>query len=159
MSTFNEIAMRRALLIAGQALESGDVPVGAVVMDTMGEIFGEGRNQREEESDPSAHAEIVALRKAAKAKGNWRLDGMTLVVTLEPCAMCAGAIAQSRIKTLVFGAWDKKAGAVGSVWDVLRDPRAPHQVEVVSGVLEEECAEILKKFFEKLRKLLNNDFV
>jgi tRNA(adenine34) deaminase len=151
MSTFNEIAMRRALLIAGQALDSGDVPVGAVVMDTMGEVFGEGRNQREEENDPSAHAEIVALRKAAKAKGNWRLDGMTLVVTLEPCAMCAGAIAQSRIKTLVFGAWDKKAGAVGSVWDVLRDPRAPHQVEVISGVMEEECAEILKKFFEKLR--------
>ena len=144
MSTFNEIAMRRALLIAEQALTSGDVPVGAVVMDTMGEIFGE-------ENDPSAHAEIVALRKAAKAKGSWRLDGMTLVVTLEPCAMCAGAIAQSRIKTVVFGAWDAKAGAVGSVWDILRDPRSPHQVEVIAGIMEEECSELLKKFFEELR--------
>ncbi len=151
MSTFNEIAMRRALIIAGDALLTGDVPVGAVVMDNIGEIYGEGRNQREADNDPSAHAEIVALRQAAKAKGNWRLDGMTLVVTLEPCAMCAGAIAQSRIKTVVFGAWDEKAGAVGSVWDVLRDPRAPHQVEVVAGIMEEECSEILKNFFENLR--------
>ena len=151
MSTFNEIAMRRALIIAGEALATGDVPVGAVVMDNLGEIYGEGRNQREADNDPSAHAEIVALRQAAKAKGNWRLDGMTLVVTLEPCAMCAGAIAQSRIKTVVFGAWDEKAGAVGSVWDVLRDPRAPHQVEVVAGIMEEECSEILKNFFENLR--------
>ena len=151
MSTFQEIAMRRALKIAGEAFESGDVPVGAVVLDTFGEILGEGRNQREEENDPSAHAEIVALRKAAKAKKSWRLDGMTLVVTLEPCAMCAGAIAQSRIKTVVFGAWDEKAGAVGSVWDVLRDPRSPHQVEVIAGVMEEECADLLKKFFEELR--------
>ena len=143
--------MRRALLIAEQAFTSADVPVGAVVMDNMGEVFGEGRNKREEEKDPSAHAEIVALRQAAKAKGSWRLDGMTLVVTLEPCAMCAGAIAQSRIKTVVFGAWDDFAGAVGSVWDVLRDPRSPHQVEVISGVMEEECAEILRKFFEGLR--------
>jgi tRNA(adenine34) deaminase len=151
VSTFNEIAMRRALIIAREALATGDVPVGAVVMDNLGEIFGEGRNQREADNDPSAHAEIVALRQAAKAKGNWRLDGMTLVVTLEPCAMCAGAIAQSRIKTVVFGAWDEKAGAVGSVWDVLRDPRAPHQVEVVAGIMEEECSEILKTFFENLR--------
>ena len=151
MSTFNEMAMSRALLIAEDALKSGDVPVGAVVLDTYGEVLGQGRNQREEENDPSAHAEIVALRQAAKAKESWRLDGLTLVVTLEPCAMCAGAIAQARIKTVVFGAWDEKAGAVGSVWDVLRDPRAPHQVEVISGVMEEECAEILKKFFEELR--------
>ena len=151
MSTFNEIAMRRALIIASEALATGDVPVGAVVMDNLGEIYGEGRNQREADNDPSAHAEVVALRQAAKAKGNWRLDGMTLVVTLEPCAMCAGAIAQSRIKTVVFGAWDEKAGAVGSVWDVLRDPRAPHQVEVVAGIMEEECSEILKTFFENLR--------
>lgn len=151
MSTFQEIAMRRALKIAGEAFQSGDVPVGAVVLDTFGEILGEGRNQREEENDPSAHAEIVALRKAAKAKKSWRLDGMTLVVTLEPCAMCAGAIAQARIKTVVFGAWDEKAGAVGSVWDILRDPRSPHQVEVIAGVMEEECADLLKKFFEELR--------
>ena len=151
MSTFNEMAMSRALLIAEDALKSGDVPVGAVVLDTYGEVLGQGRNQREEENDPSAHAEIVALRQAAKAKGSWRLDGLTLVVTLEPCAMCAGAIAQARIKTVVFGAWDEKAGAVGSVWDVLRDPRAPHQVEVVAGVMEQECAGILRKFFEDLR--------
>jgi len=151
MSTFQEIAMRRALKIASEAFESGDVPVGAVVLDTFGEILGEGRNHREEENDPSAHAEIVALRQAAKAKKSWRLDGMTLVVTLEPCAMCAGAIAQSRIKTVVFGAWDEKAGAVGSVWDILRDPRSPHQVEVIAGVMEEECADLLKKFFEELR--------
>ena len=151
MSTFNEMAMSRALLIAEDALKSGDVPVGAVVLDTYGEVLGQGRNQREEENDPSAHAEIVALRQAAKAKESWRLDGLTLVVTLEPCAMCAGAIAQARIKTVVFGAWDEKAGAVGSVWDVLRDPRAPHQVEVVAGVMEQECAGILRKFFEDLR--------
>jgi tRNA(adenine34) deaminase len=151
MSTFQEIAMRRALKIAQEAFESGDVPVGAVVLDNFGEVLGEGRNEREENHDPSAHAEIVALRKAAKAKKSWRLDGATLVVTLEPCAMCAGAIAQSRIKTVVFGAWDEKAGAVGSVWDILRDPRSPHQVEVIAGVMEEECAELLKKFFEELR--------
>ncbi|MEN9324555.1 MAG: hypothetical protein RL414_309 [Actinomycetota bacterium] len=151
MSTFQEIAMRRALHIAEDAFKSGDVPVGAVVMDNFGEILGEGRNEREEHHDPSAHAEIVALRKAAQAKKSWRLDGMTLVVTLEPCAMCAGAIAQARIKTVVFGAWDEKAGAVGSVWDVLRDPRSPHKVEVVSGVMEEECVALLQKFFEELR--------
>jgi tRNA(adenine34) deaminase len=151
MSTSQEIAMRRALEIAGEAFETGDVPVGAVVLNNLGEILGEGRNQREEDDDPSAHAEIVALRKAAKVIKNWRLDGMTLVVTLEPCAMCAGAIAQSRVKTLVFGAWDEKAGAVGSVWDILRDPRSPHQVEVIAGMMEAESAELLKKFFEELR--------
>jgi len=143
--------MRTALLQAGEAWATDDVPVGALVINPEGEIKGKGNNQREELSDPTAHAEIVALRAAALAAESWRLDGHTLVVTLEPCAMCAGAIAQSRIKTLVFGAWDEKAGAVGSVWDVLRDPRAPHQVQVIAGVLEEECAEILRAFFKARR--------
>ena len=120
-------------------------------MDESGNIVASGFNRREVDSDPTAHAEIVALREAADIAGNWRLDNHTLVVTLEPCAMCAGAIAQARIKTVVFGAWDEKAGAVGSVWDVLRDPRAPHRVEVIAGVLADECAELLNKFFSELR--------
>jgi tRNA(adenine34) deaminase len=143
--------MRTALLQAGQALATSDVPVGALVVNPAGETTGTGNNQCEELKDPTAHAEIVALREAALAAGSWRLDGHTLVVTLEPCAMCAGAIAQSRIKTVVFGAWDEKAGAVGSVWDILRDPRSPHQVEVIAGVLEEECADILREFFKARR--------
>ena len=143
--------MRAALLQAGLALATEDVPVGAIVITPQGEITGRGNNQREVDKDPTAHAEIVALREAALAADSWRLDGHTIVVTLEPCAMCAGAIAQTRIKTLVFGAWDEKAGAVGSVWDILRDPRSPHQVEVVSGVLEEECASILSEFFKDRR--------
>ena len=151
MSTFQEIAMRRALKIAQEAFETEDVPVGAVVVDTFGEVLGEGRNQREEENDPSAHAEIVALRKAAKAKGNWRLDGMTLVVTLEPCAMCAGAIIQSRFKRLIFGAWDEKAGAVGSVWDLVRDSRALSKIEVISGIKEKDCSRLLQEFFKQFR--------
>ena len=133
------------------AAQAALVPVGALVIDATGKIIGLGVNQRELNNDPSAHAEIVAMRAAAEKLNNWRLDGCTVVVTLEPCAMCAGAIAQSRVAKLIFGAWDEKAGAVGSVWDILRDPRAPHQVEVVAGVMEEECAEILKKFFEELR--------
>ena len=143
--------MREALVIAGAALATDDVPVGALVVDSRGAIVGRGSNLREFGNDPTAHAEIVALRAAALATNSWRLDGHTLVVTLEPCAMCAGAIAQSRLKRVVFGAWDQKAGAVGSVWDILRDPRAPHQVEVVSGVLEVECAEILQEFFKQKR--------
>ena len=143
--------MREALLIAGAALATGDVPVGALVVDSSGAIIGRGNNLREFGNDPTAHAEIVALRAAALVANTWRLDGHTLVVTLEPCAMCAGAIAQSRIKRVIFGAWDQKAGAVGSVWDILRDPRAPHQVEVVSGVLEVECAELLQEFFKEKR--------
>ncbi len=152
MSTFNEIAMRKAIQIAREATATGDVPVGAVVMNSLGEIVGTGNNRREVDNDPTAHAEIVALRAAAKMVGNWRLDNHTLVVTLEPCAMCAGAISQSRIKTVVFGAWDEKAGAVGSVWDVLRDPRSPFRVEVVAGVMAEECAGLLMEFFEQFRK-------
>jgi len=143
--------MQAALEVAEQALDTNDVPVGAIILDESGNIVASGFNRREVDSDPTAHAEIVALREAADIAGNWRLDGHTLVVTLEPCAMCAGAIAQARIKTLVFGAWDEKAGAVGSVWDVLRDPRAPYRVEVIAGVLADECGEVLQKFFTELR--------
>lgn len=130
---------------------SGDVPVGAVVLDESGRLVGIGSNRRELLSDPLGHAEIVAIKSAARALGKWRLDGCTLVVTLEPCAMCAGAIAQSRISRLVFGAFDEKAGAVGSLMDVLRDPRAPHKVEVISGVMKEECASVLQEFFKEQR--------
>jgi len=143
--------MQAALEVARQALDTDDVPVGAIILDEFGNIVSTGFNRREVDNDPTAHAEIIALREAADIAGNWRLANHTLVVTLEPCAMCAGAIAQARIKTVVFGAWDEKAGAVGSVWDVLRDPRAPHRVEVVAGVLADECAELLNKFFTELR--------
>jgi len=143
--------MSAALELARQAMTTGDVPVGAIVINAAGEIVGRGNNLREFDNDPTAHAEIVAMREAALIAENWRLDSHTLVVTLEPCAMCAGAIAQSRMKKVVFGAWDEKAGAVGSVWDILRDPRAAHKVEVVSGVLEEQCAGILKEFFQQQR--------
>lgn len=143
--------MQQALEIAKSALDSGDVPVGALVLSPVGEVISTGFNRREIDNDPSAHAEIIALREAAIANGSWRLDGHTIVVTLEPCPMCAGAISQARIKTLVFGAWDAKAGAVGSVWDVLRDPRTLHQVEVISGVNESECALLLSEFFKNNR--------
>jgi tRNA(adenine34) deaminase len=137
--------MREAIAIAQESLASNDVPVGALVIDPSGKIIATGVNEREAKSDPTAHAEIVAMRKAAT--NGWRLDNHTLVVTLEPCAMCAGAIAQARISKVIFGAWDEKAGAAGSVWDVLRDPRAIHRVEVESGVLEKECAALLTDFF------------
>jgi tRNA(adenine34) deaminase len=139
--------MREALVVAKSALSTGDVPVGAIVVNKDGVIVGKGFNEREANSDPTAHAEVVAIRSAASRLQNSRLDGCTLIVTLEPCAMCAGAIAQSRISHLIFGAWDEKAGAVGSVWDVLRDPRSIFKVEVTSGVLERECAALLKDFF------------
>jgi tRNA(adenine34) deaminase len=144
-------AMLEALEVAESATASGDVPVGAVVFSADGQLVGVGHNLRERDCDPTAHAEIIAMREAALKAGTWRLDNHTLVVTLEPCAMCAGAIAQARVKTLVFGAWDEKAGAVGSVWDILRDPRALHQVEVVSGIMEGECAELLTNFFKEQR--------
>jgi tRNA(adenine34) deaminase len=147
----NEELMRQALEIAKGALASNDVPIGAIVFDSAGKLIGTGANRRELDNDPSAHAEVVAMREAGKKLNNWRLDGCTVVVTLEPCAMCAGAIAQSRVKTLIFGAWDEKAGAVGSVWDVLRDPRSPHRTEVISGILENECADILAQFFKTQR--------
>jgi tRNA(adenine34) deaminase len=147
----NEELMRQALEIAKGALASNDVPIGAIVFDSTGKLIGKGANRRELDNDPSAHAEVVAMREAGKKLNNWRLDGCTVVVTLEPCAMCAGVIAQSRVKTLIFGAWDEKAGAVGSVWDVLRDPRSPHRTEVISGILENECADILAQFFKTQR--------
>jgi tRNA(adenine34) deaminase len=135
--------MREAIAVAQASLASNDVPVGALIVDPSGKVIATGTNEREAKSDPTAHAEIVAMRKAAT--NGWRLDNHTLVVTLEPCAMCAGAIAQARISKVIFGAWDEKAGAVGSVWDVLRDPRAIHRVEVESGVLQEECAALLSE--------------
>ena len=147
-----EKAMRVALARAkfGE-VASGDVPVGAVMLNKDGAIISMGNNQRELLKDPLAHAEIVAIKSAARSLGAWRLEECTLVVTLEPCAMCSGAIMQARIPRVVFGAWDEKAGASGSMWDLLRDPRSLHKVEVVTGVLEAECAALLKDFFSKQR--------
>ena len=147
-----EDAMRVALERARfGAVASGDVPVGAVMLDKNGSIIAVGNNQRELLRDPLGHAELIAIRSAARALGRWRLDDCTLIVTLEPCAMCAGAIVQSRIPKLVFGAWDEKAGAGGSVWDLMRDPRALSKVELVSGVMKEECAALLSEFFSAQR--------
>ena len=145
------LIMQAALSLAKVAADKGDVPVGAIVVNDAGEILGTGQNLREQNNDPTAHAEIVALRNASEKLGSWRLDDLTLVVTLEPCAMCAGAILQSRIKRLVFAAWDEKAGAVGSVMDVIRDPRALTKVEVVTGIMEKECSDVLKDFFNTKR--------
>jgi tRNA(adenine34) deaminase len=143
--------MQEALKLAKEAANKGDVPVGALVVDDSGTIIGVGANLREQDNDPTAHAEIVAIRNAANKICNYRLDDLTIVVTLEPCGMCAGAIAQSRIKRLVFGSFDEKYGAVGSVWDLLRDPRAIYRPEVLSGVLEKECGELLTEFFTTKR--------
>ena len=143
--------MDQAIKIAKAATATGDVPVGALVVDKNGVIIGQGSNEREANNDPTAHAEIVAIRSATSRIQNSRLDGCTLVVTLEPCAMCAGAIAQSRIGHLIFGAWDEKAGAVGSVWDVIRDPRALYKMNVTAGIRESECAKLLTDFFEDQR--------
>ena len=145
-------AMDEALRLARVALESNDVPVGAVVLSPDGAIVGRGRNERELTGDPTAHAEVVALRDAAAATGNWNLSDHTLVVTLEPCVMCAGAILNSRISKVVFGAWDDKAGAAGSVTDVLRTRTLPARVgEVVGGVRGDECSALLTEFFGRLR--------
>lgn len=144
-------AMRRALDLAASALTSDDVPVGALVLDASGVVVGEGFNTRERDQDPLGHAELVALRAAARQLGTWRLDGCTLVVTLEPCTMCAGAIVSSRVQRLVLGAWDDKAGAVGSLWDVVRDRRLNHRPEVTSGVLAEESSALLRAFFADRR--------
>lgn len=143
--------MRAALEQARAALATGDVPIGAVVLDPGGAVVGTGRNVREAEADPTGHAEVVALRGAARARGEWRLEGCTLVVTLEPCTMCAGAAVLSRVERVVFGAFDDKAGAVGSLWDVVRDRRLNHRPEVVSGVLAEESAALLADFFDGRR--------
>ena len=140
--------MRHALTLAGRAAQAGDVPVGAVVVSGSGELLGEGWNQRERDGDPSAHAEVVAIRAAAARLGTWRLAGCTLVVTMEPCPMCAGAAMLARVDRVVLGAWDPKLGACGSVWDVLRDRRATHRAEVVGGVLEQECGDVVRRFFD-----------
>ena len=144
--------MRVALEQARKAVVSGDVPVGAAIFNASGELIATGHNERELHKDPTAHAEIVAIRRASERLGDWHLTDHTLVVTLEPCAMCAGAIAQSRLQTVVFGAWDEKAGAVGSMWDLLRDPRSTFRTEVRAGVLEQECADLIKGFIQEVRK-------
>ena len=147
-----ERAMRVALERAKfGATASGDVPVGAVILNKAGEIVALGNNQRELLKDPLGHAEIVAIKAASRSIGSWRLDECTLVVTLEPCVMCAGAIMAARIPRVVFGTWDEKAGAAGSVWDLLRDPRSLNKVEVITGVLESECSEVLTQFFADKR--------
>ncbi len=147
--------MRLALRAARAAVRSGavdDVPVGAVVVGPDGSLLGVGANEREARGDPTAHAEVLALRAAADALGSWRLAGCTLAVTLEPCPMCAGALVLARVARVVFGAWDPKAGAAGSVWDLVRDRRVNHRPEVVGGVLEEECAAVLRDFFAARRR-------
>ena len=152
--------MQQALLLAKDAANHGDVPVGAIIVDEKGAVIGRGKNERVKNNDPLAHAEIVAIKDAASKLSNWRFDQLTLIVTLEPCAMCAGAIAQSRFKRLVFGSFDEKYGAVGSVWDLLRDSRALYKPEVLSRVLENECGELLEDFFVNKRRLkaLRPDF-
>jgi tRNA(adenine34) deaminase len=147
-------AMGIALDTAREALTTGDIPVGAVVLDHLGRVVGIGRNVRERDGDPTGHAELVALRAAAEARGEWRLEGCTLIVTLEPCTMCAGALVQARVDRLVFGAYDDKAGAVGSLWDVVRDRRLNHRPEVIVGVRAEECGAMLAEFFEQRRSEL-----
>jgi tRNA(adenine34) deaminase len=143
--------MQQALLLAKEAANHGDVPVGAIIVDEQGAVIGRGKNERVKNNDPLAHAEIVAIKDAASKLSNWRFDQLTLIVTLEPCAMCAGAIAQSRFNRLVFGSFDEKAGAAGSIWDLIRDARALTQIEVVSGVLADDCALVLSDFFASKR--------
>jgi tRNA(adenine34) deaminase len=156
-----EPAMRLALAEAvaarqgqeqGQGQEHDDVPVGAVILDQAGTVLARARNRREADRDPTAHAEIVAIRQAAHAVGSWRLTGLTLVVTLEPCTMCAGAVTLARLSRLVYGAEDPKAGAVGSLWDVVRDARLNHRPEVIGGVLADECGAVLREFFAARRE-------
>lgn len=144
-------AMNAALAEARLALAHGDVPIGAVMLDAAGAVIATGHNERELHNDPTAHAEVVALRRAAQSRGSWHLEECTLVVTLEPCTMCAGAIVAARVGRLVFGAFDPKAGAVASLWDVVRDPRLHHRPDVVSGIAEAECAQLLQAFFTERR--------
>jgi tRNA(adenine34) deaminase len=143
--------MARAVAEARLATAGGDVPVGAVITNSAGEIIATGHNHREADNDPTGHAELAVIREASRVTGSWRLSDCVLVVTLEPCVMCAGAILAARIPTVIFGAWDSKAGAAGSVYDVLRDRRLNHQVEVITGVREEECAALLTEFFRAER--------
>lgn len=145
----HEQAMRSA--IAEASASGHDVPVGALLLNDAGEVVARAHNTREAENDPTGHAEIVAIREAAAALGTWRLDDLTLVVTLEPCVMCAGAIVAARIPRVVFGAWDERVGASGSLYDILRDARLGQPVEVISGVLQEQCASQLRSFFESRR--------
>lgn len=151
MRADDERLVRAALDEARRALATGDVPVGAVVVGPDGEVVGRGRNAREATGDPTAHAEVLALREAAERLGRWRLDDCTLAVTLEPCAMCAGAVVLARVPRVVLGAWDPKAGACGSVHDLVRDRRLNHRVEVVGDVLADECAAVLREFFAARR--------
>ena len=146
-------AMRLALAEARAALAGEDVPVGAVVLDADGTVIGTGRNARESDADPTGHAEVVALRAAAATRGEWRLTGCTLVVTLEPCTMCAGALVLARVDRVVFGAYDDKLGAVGSLWDVVRDRRLNHRPQVTGGIRAEECGALLRAFFRRQRGL------
>jgi tRNA(adenine34) deaminase len=147
----DEALVRRALQVARGALETGDVPVGAVVFDADGIELSAACNAREALGDPTAHAEVLALRAAASVVGHWRLDGATLAVTVEPCTMCAGAIGLAKVSRVVFGAWEPKTGAVGSLWDVLRDRRVLHRPQVIGGVLAEDCAALLGDFFADRR--------
>lgn len=151
MTAADLIAMRRALELASDAAAVSEIPVGAVVLDAKGRIVAEGRNNREATGDPTGHAEVEALRAAAASVGSWNLEGHTLVVTLEPCLMCAGAILQARIGRVVFGAWDDKAGAAGSMYDVLRDRRLPYRSEVIGGVEADAATALLREFFEQRR--------
>ncbi|WP_417540956.1 tRNA adenosine(34) deaminase TadA [Microbacterium maritypicum] len=151
MTADDDLAMARALVLAAEAAAASEIPVGAVVLDSYGRIIAEGRNTREETHDPTGHAEIEALRRAAAVVGSWNLEGHTLVVTLEPCVMCAGAILQARIGRVVFGAWDDKAGAAGSMYDVLRDRRLPYRAEVIGGVAADAATALLRSFFEQRR--------
>lgn len=151
MTAADRLAMERALVLAAEAADAAEVPVGAVVLDADGRVLAEGRNTREATHDPTGHAEIEAIRAAAAVRGSWNLDGCTLVVTLEPCVMCAGAILQARIGRVVFGAWDDKAGAAGSLYDVLRDRRLPYRAEVIGGVDEGAAVALLRAFFEDRR--------
>ncbi|HCS61233.1 MAG TPA: tRNA-specific adenosine deaminase [Microbacterium sp.] len=151
MTRADDSAMQRALALAAAAAAAGEIPVGAVVLDATGAVIGEGRNNREETHDPTGHAEIVALRQAAASVGSWNLESRTLIVTMEPCVMCAGAILQARISRVVFGAWDDKAGAAGSMYDVLRDRRLPYRAEVIGGVRADAASTLLRDFFEQRR--------
>ncbi|WP_312673638.1 nucleoside deaminase [Microbacterium sp.] len=151
MTAADRLAMQRALELAAEAAATAEIPVGAVVLDADGRVVAEGRNTREATHDPTGHAEIEAIRAAASARGSWNLDGCTLVVTLEPCVMCAGAILQARIGRVVFAAWDDKAGAAGSMYDVLRDRRLPYRAEVIGGVDEHTSIALLRAFFEDRR--------
>jgi tRNA(adenine34) deaminase len=151
LSGADEAAVAAALAVAREALAAGEVPIGAVVLDASGAVIASAHNEREQGNDPTAHAELLALRRAGELLGSWRLDGCTLAVTLEPCTMCAGAIVLARVQRLVFGAWDPKAGAVGSLWDVVRDRRLNHRPEVAAGVREAECSALLAGFFAAKR--------